>query len=43
MNADPGVYTPPPVGVDMPANTGEAGAMYRVARFAGMPAPTSPP
>ena len=24
----------------MPANTGEAGAMYRVARFAGMPAPT---
>ncbi|AHZ75088.1 sensory box protein [Pseudomonas putida] len=24
----------------MPANTGEAGAMYRVAFFAGEPAPT---
>ncbi|PYG74237.1 hypothetical protein N436_04671 [Pseudomonas sp. RV120224-01b] len=24
----------------MPANTGEAGAIYRVACFAGLPAPT---
>ncbi len=28
------------VGAGSPANTGEAGAMHRVARFAGEPAPT---
>ncbi|SPO57011.1 protein of unknown function [Pseudomonas sp. JV551A1] len=28
------------VGAGAPANTGEAGAMHRVAGFAGMPAPT---
>ena len=27
----------------MPANTGKAGAIYRVACFAGMPAPTDMP
>ncbi|SPO63243.1 protein of unknown function [Pseudomonas inefficax] len=29
-----------PVGAGSPANTGEAGAIYRVAFFAGEPAPT---
>jgi len=29
-----------PVGAGVPANTGEAGAMPRVAGFAGTPAPT---
>jgi len=29
------------VGAGVPANTGEAGAIHRVACFAGMPAPTS--
>ncbi|PTU50383.1 diguanylate cyclase [Pseudomonas plecoglossicida] len=28
------------MGAGKPANTGEAGAMHRVAFFAGMPAPT---
>jgi len=30
----------PPVGAAVAANTGAAGAMYRVACFAGLPAPT---
>ncbi|SPO61798.1 protein of unknown function [Pseudomonas inefficax] len=29
-----------PVGAGLPANTGEAGAIHRVAFFAGKPAPT---
>ncbi|AVH36400.1 hypothetical protein AL532_08805 [Pseudomonas monteilii] len=29
-----------PVGAGVPANTGVAGAIYRVASFAGTPAPT---
>ncbi|AUZ58824.1 hypothetical protein PRJ_2221 [Pseudomonas sp. XWY-1] len=32
---------PPPVGAGSPANTGKAGAMPRVACFAGKPAPTT--
>jgi hypothetical protein len=31
---------PFPVGAGMPANTGKAGAIHRVACFAGAPAPT---
>ncbi|RIZ36932.1 diguanylate cyclase [Pseudomonas putida] len=31
-----------PVGAVLPANTGRAGALHRVASFAGMPAPTGP-
>ncbi|PTU52253.1 hypothetical protein DBB42_11025 [Pseudomonas plecoglossicida] len=31
------------VGAGMPANTGAAGAIHRVACFAGMPAPTGLP
>ncbi|ATP43725.1 diguanylate cyclase [Pseudomonas putida] len=31
-----------PVGAGSPANTGEAGALHRVAFFAGKPAPTGP-
>ena len=31
---------PFPVGAGMPANTGKAGAIHRVACFAGTPAPT---
>ncbi|AVD95395.1 diguanylate cyclase [Pseudomonas sp. SWI36] len=30
----------PFVGAGLPANTGSAGAIHRVASFAGMPAPT---
>ncbi|RNF88529.1 diguanylate cyclase [Pseudomonas putida] len=29
------------MGAGLPANTGEAGAMYRVVFFAGKPAPTA--
>ncbi|MNO82055.1 hypothetical protein D3C76_733140 [compost metagenome] len=32
-----------PVGAGLPANTGAAGAMYRIAFFAGTPAPTECP